>query len=70
MSNLNKTIGKSIKSRRKELNLELETLSLHTSVSISVLSNIENGKANPTIKTLEKVLSVLGLTLQTTIIER
>lgn len=70
MQSLKKTIGKSLRARRTELRLDLETLNKHSGVTVSVLSNIENGKANPTLDTLEKILVILGITLQTAIIER
>ena len=56
-------IGKSIKQRRKELNLELKDLQDYSGVNYVSISDIENGKANPTVKTLEKLLDVLGMEL-------
>ncbi|MGE3593479.1 MAG: helix-turn-helix domain-containing protein [Arcobacter sp.] len=54
-------IGKIIKKRRKELNLELKDLQDYSGINYASISDIENGKANPTIKTLEKLLDVLGM---------
>ena len=56
-------IGKTIKKRRKELNLELKDLQVYSGVNYVSISDIENGKANPTVKTLEKLLDVLGMEL-------
>ena len=56
-------IGKIIKKRRQELNLELKDLQDYSGVNYVSISDIENGKANPTIKTLEKLLDVLGMEL-------
>ena len=56
-------IGKSIKQRRKALNLELKDLQDYSGVNYVSISDIENGKANPTVKTLEKLLDVLGMEL-------
>ncbi|MBU3014359.1 helix-turn-helix transcriptional regulator [Poseidonibacter lekithochrous] len=56
-------IGKTIKKRRKELNLELKDLQDYSGVNYVSISEIENGKANPTVKTLEKLLDVLGMEL-------
>ena len=56
-------IGKSIKKRRQELNLELKDLQDYSGVNYVSISDIENGKANPTVKTLEKLLDVLGMEL-------
>ena len=58
-----KKLGKDIQRRRKELNLEMSDIADYSNISISRLSNIENGKSNPTIKTIEKILDVLGLEL-------
>lgn len=44
-----------------ELNLELKDLQDYSGVNYVSISDIENGKANPTIKTLEKLLDVLGM---------
>ena len=56
-------IGKIIKKRRQELNLELKDLQDYSGVNYASISDIENGKANPTVKTLEKLLDVLGMEL-------
>ncbi|QOG11318.1 helix-turn-helix domain-containing protein [Arcobacter sp. FWKO B] len=58
-----KKLGKDIQQRRKELNLEMSDIADYSNISIPRLSNIENGKSNPTIKTIEKILDVLGLEL-------
>ena len=56
-------IGRIIKKRRLELSLELKDLQDYSGVNYVSISDIENGKANPTIKTLEKLLDVLGMEL-------
>ena len=58
-----KRIGKAIAARRKELGIEQENLLSLSSVSAGALSSIENGKGNPTLNTLEKILDVLGMEL-------
>jgi len=63
MESTSTKIGKIIKIRRKELNLELKDLQDYSGVNYVSISDIENGKANPTIKTLEKLLDVLGMEL-------
>lgn len=65
-----KDIGKKIAIRRKELNLNIEDLSEYSGITEATISRIETGKANPTIKTVEKVLIPLGLTLDLVIIKR
>jgi transcriptional regulator with XRE-family HTH domain len=56
-----KEIGKKIKERRKLLNLEIEDLKDYSGITSASISNIENGKVNPTLKTLEKILDPLGM---------
>jgi len=58
-----KRVGKAITCRRKELQLDILELSNFSGVSSSIISNIENGKSNATINTLEKILDILGLEL-------
>lgn len=48
---------------RKEKNISLQTLSVMTGVSISYLNDIENSKANPTVKTICKIAQALGVGL-------
>jgi len=61
--NTKKRVGKAITHRRKELQLDILELSNFSGVSSSIISNIENGKSNATINTLEKILDILGLEL-------
>ena len=63
-------IGKIIKKRRKELNLELKDLQDYSGVNYASISDIENGKANPTIKTLEKLLDVLGMEINIEVVSK
>ena len=63
MESTSTKIGKTIRIRRKELNLELKDLQDYSGVNYVSISEIENGKANPTVKTLEKLLDVLGMEL-------
>ncbi|MGA1939930.1 helix-turn-helix domain-containing protein [Arcobacter sp. YIC-310] len=65
-----KDIGKKIAIRRKELKLNIEDLSEYSGITEATISRIETGKANPTIKTIEKLLIPLGLTLDLVIIKR
>ncbi len=62
-TSLKKRLGQSIVAKRKELNLDILMLSDYSKVSPSLISKIENGKANVTLETLEKILNVLGLDL-------
>lgn len=65
-----KDIGKKIAIRRKELKLNIEDLSEYSGITEATISRIETGKANPTIKTVEKLLIPLGLTFDLVIIKR
>lgn len=62
--NTNKRLGEIIQSKRKELGLDLADMYDYSEVSPPLISKIENGKGNPTIGTLEKILTVLGLELR------
>lgn len=59
MENLNILIGQRLNRLRKEKNLSLEELSSQTGVSKAMLSQIENGKSNPTVSTLWKISTTL-----------
>lgn len=63
-------IGKIIKKRRLELNLELKDLQDYSGVNYASISDIENGKANPTIKTLEKLLDALGMEINIEVVTK
>lgn len=54
-------IGKSIKDRRKLLNINQQTLADIAGISINTLYKIERGEANPTILILSKIAEVLGM---------
>ncbi len=65
-----KEIGKIIRERRKSIKLEIEDLKDYSDITCATISNIENGKANPTIKTLQKIFDPLGLTININIKEK
>ena len=50
-----------IQNRRKELAINQEDLSEMTQVTSRTIYAIERGKGNPSIETLQKILTVLGL---------
>jgi transcriptional regulator with XRE-family HTH domain len=54
-------IGKVIKARREMLGIDQRTASEISGVAVHTLSNIESGKGNPTVKSLNNVLRVLGM---------
>lgn len=56
--------GSLIKKRRVSLRIDQHALSEIAGIAIHTLSNIEAGKGNPTMATLERVLSALGMELR------
>jgi transcriptional regulator with XRE-family HTH domain len=60
----NEEIGTLIKQRRVLLNIKQSDLAEIAKVGLRYLNDIENGKGNPSIGKLEKILSVLGLQIE------
>lgn len=60
-----KVIGKNIAARRKELSLTQEDLCGMAEIDRSYLSELENGKMNPTIKALVGIAKALDTDLYT-----
>jgi len=60
---LKQIIGEQIKKRRIELGMEQSDLQDYAEVGSTTISKLEQGKANITMDTLEKILEVLGLEL-------
>ena len=54
-------LGQIIRQRREELLLKQEDLAEMATVTIKTLYMIENGKGNPSLGTLNKLLDILGL---------
>jgi transcriptional regulator with XRE-family HTH domain len=54
-------LGNIIRERRNELSFSQETLSNKSDVAIKTIHSVELGKANPSVKTLERILDNLGL---------
>jgi transcriptional regulator with XRE-family HTH domain len=54
-------IGNSIKSRRKSLGVTQPSLASLAGVSTNTLYRIERGLANPSVETLQKIATILGL---------
>ena len=57
-------IGNIIKERRKELGINQQELADLAGVGINSLVAIERGKGNPSLKTLLRILEVLGLEIK------
>lgn len=64
MRNMKKYVGDLIKSRRELLGLKQPDLEEISGVSTRTIQLVENGKANPSLDTLLKIASPLGLTMQ------
>ena len=58
-----KEIGRAIRKRRVLLKVNQKSLGEISGVSVHALSDIESGKGNPTVKSLNCILKVLGLEL-------
>lgn len=54
-------LSDTIKERRWQLDISQTDLSEMAGVSLATVKDIERGKGNPSIRTLEKILSVLGM---------
>ena len=54
-------IGTIIKERRTQLKLSQQDLAEFAEVGIATVKDIERGKGNPSLQTLQKLLNVLGL---------
>lgn len=57
------TIGSRIKKLRKQQNLTLKELSEKVGISISFLSDIENGRSNPSLERLKQLAKALNTTI-------
>ena len=56
-------LGKTIKNRREILAITQMDLAELSGMGLRTLKTIENGKSNPTLETLNKLMDVLGLEL-------
>jgi transcriptional regulator with XRE-family HTH domain len=57
-------IIETLKKRRIRLQVTQETLALLTGVSLRTIKQLEAGKGNPTLETIQKLADVLGLELR------
>lgn len=56
-------IGQYIKARRQELGVNQQTLSDLCGISINTILAVERGNGNPSLETLQRIVSTLGLEL-------
>ena len=62
----NHEIGEKVRGRRRILRLRQRDLAELAGVTLRGLTDLENGRANPTINQLAKIAGVLGLELRLT----
>ena len=55
------TLKDTLKERRSILKISQSDLSEMANVSLATVKDIERGKGNPSIQTVEKILAVLGM---------
>ena len=67
---LDMDLAKRLKTYRTFKNLTQKEVAAHLNVPHASISDIENGKANPTIKTLEKLLDVLGMEINIEVVSK
>ncbi|WP_031529098.1 helix-turn-helix domain-containing protein [Dyadobacter crusticola] len=60
-------LGRYIAARRQDLGLKQEDAAEMADLTAKTLYTIERGKGNPSLDSLEKLLDVLGLTINVTI---
>lgn len=54
-------LNDTIKERRAQLKISQNDLAEMAGVSLATVKDIERGRGNPSIQTVEKILSVLGM---------
>jgi len=54
-------IAANIKKRRRRLGISQQDLAEFAEIGIATVKDIERGKGNPSLQTLQKILAVLGL---------
>lgn len=59
-----------IKKRRETLNINQEALAELANIGLRTLKQIESGRGNPTINTLQKLADVLGMELKLEVIKK
>jgi transcriptional regulator with XRE-family HTH domain len=57
-----RALGAAVKARREELELTQEQLYLRTEIQARYISNVENGKRNPSYASLRRLAAALNLT--------
>lgn len=55
------TLQETIKERRRTLSLSQKDLAEMAELSLATIKDIERGEGNPSIKTVSKIMDVLGM---------
>ena len=63
MTEASKKLGENIKKLRIQRGLNQQELCDLLGVDTAYLSNVENGKTNPTLRTVEKIAKVLNVSV-------
>lgn len=58
------SIQEVMKERRKKLGITQQDLAEMSEVGISTIKQIESGKGNPSLGTVEKIMEVLGMEIK------
>lgn len=58
------TLKDTFKERRAQLKISQSDLAEMADVSLATVKDIERGKGNPSIQTVDKILSVLGMEIK------
>jgi transcriptional regulator with XRE-family HTH domain len=66
---VSRTLGANLRAHRKRLGLSAKSLARAVRVSPSLISQIENGKANPSVGTLYAIVNALELSLDEVFLE-
>jgi transcriptional regulator with XRE-family HTH domain len=61
MDNISAKLGKNLKKIRTEKGISQGDISRKLNMDRGYISGIENGRRNPTIETLEKIASAIGV---------
>lgn len=66
---IQKKLGETIRNLRKDNGLTQEQLALNTKMDLTSINEIENGKRNPSLKTLGKIAKALSVSISTLLSE-
>lgn len=57
-------LAETMKSRRKTLGISQQDLAEMSGVSLATIKDIERGKGNPSLETVQKILDILGMEIK------